>query len=88
METASEATIEVAPEGQLPIPESMRAALGIREGQKYEVRALEGGVLMFTPQHGRAATALRELRDSLTAQGASLDDMLTELRRQRETDAP
>ncbi len=82
-----EATIEVARQGQLTIPQDMREALGIQEGQKYEVRAIEGGVLVFTPQRGRATAALREARQSLATQDASLDAMLAELRRQRETDA-
>lgn len=82
-----EATIEVARQGQLTIPEDMREALGIQEGQKYDVRAIEGGVLVFTPQRGRAASALCAARRALVTQGASLDAMLTELRRQRETDA-
>ena len=82
-----EATIEVAQQGQFQIPENMREALGIHKGQKYAVRALEGGVLVFTPQQGQSAAALRELRRTLGTQGASLDAMLTELRCQREADA-
>ena len=82
-----EATVEIATQGQLTIPEGLREALGIQVGQKYAVRTLEGGVLVFTPQRGQATAALRELRQNLVTQGASLDTMLAELRRQREADA-
>ena len=80
-------TIEVARRGQITIPKHLRDDLGIEEGQKYALRTLEGGILLLTPQNGKAATALAQLREVLVAQGASLEEMLTELRRKRESDA-
>ena len=79
-------TIEVARRGQITIPKHLRDDLGIEEGQKYALRTLEGGILVLTPQNGKATTALAQLRQSLVAQGASLEEMLAELRRKRESD--
>ena len=80
------ATIEVARRGQITIPKHLRDDLGIEEGQKYALRTLEGGVLILTPQNGKATAALVQLRQALIAKGASLEEMLTELRRKREED--
>ncbi|MCW3098626.1 MAG: hypothetical protein JWL77_4244 [Chthonomonadaceae bacterium] len=81
-----DATIEVARRGQITIPKNLRDNLGIEEGQKYALRTVEGGILVLTPQSGKATMALTQLRQSLVAQGASLEEMLTELRRKREAD--
>ena len=80
------ATIEVARRSQITIPKHLRDDLGIEEGQKYAIRTLEGGVLILTPQNGKATAALVQLRQALIAKGASLEEMLTELRRKREED--
>jgi len=80
-------TIEVARRGQITIPKEIRDRLGIEEGQKYGLRVLEGGVLILTPRSGRATLALSQLRNTLINQGASLDEMLEELRRLRESNA-
>ena len=79
-------TVEVARRGQITIPKNVRDALHIEEGQKYGLRTLEGGVLVLTPRHGRATAALKQLRNELLNKGASLDEMLAELRRMREAD--
>lgn len=79
-------TVEVARRGQITIPKNLRDALHIEEGQKYALRVVEGGVLILTPQHGRANAALKQLRSELLNKGASLDEMLVELRRMREAD--
>jgi AbrB family looped-hinge helix DNA binding protein len=78
--------IEVARRGQITIPKNMREDLGIVDGQKYRVRALEGGVLILTPQQGRATAALAQVRDALREKGATLEEMLAELRKLREAD--
>jgi AbrB family looped-hinge helix DNA binding protein len=78
--------IEVARRGQITIPKNMREDLGIMDGQKYRVRALEGGVLILTPQQGRATAALAQVRDALREKGATLEEMLAELRKLREAD--
>ncbi len=80
-------TVEVARRGQITIPKSLREDLGIEEGQKYRVRALEGGVLVLTPQRTRATEALAQIRSALVDQGASLEEMLAELRQMREVAA-
>jgi AbrB family looped-hinge helix DNA binding protein len=79
-----DATIEVARRGQITIPKHLRDDLGIKEGQKYALRTLEGGVLVLTPQNGKATAALVKLRQALVAKGASPDELMTELRRKRE----
>lgn len=79
--------IEVARRGQITIPKHLRDELGIEEGQKYGLRALDGGVLVLTPQRGRATAALQQLRSALASKGASLEEMLAELRQMRETES-
>ena len=79
--------IEVARRGQITIPKSVRDKFGIADGQKYGLRALEGGVLVLTPHTGKAAAALSELRELLTGKGATIEEMLAELRRLREPNA-
>ncbi len=79
-------TVEVARRGQITIPKNVRDAFHIEEGQKYGLRALEGGILVLTPRQGRAAAALKQLRSELFQKGASLEEMLAELRRMREAD--
>jgi AbrB family looped-hinge helix DNA binding protein len=80
-------TVEIVRRGQITIPKNVRDDLGIEEGQKYGLRTLEGGILVLTPRGGRATAALNQLRSALTGKGASLEEMLAELRRMRETDA-
>src|SRR5438067_2174709 len=76
-------TVEIARRGQITIPKNLRDALGIEEGNKYALRALEGGILVLTPQSGQANGARKALRDALVSKGVSLDEMLTQLRRLR-----
>ena len=79
-------TVEVARRGQITIPKNLRDALGIEEGSKYGLRALEGGILVLTPQSGQANAARKQLREALHSKGASLDEMLAKLRRTRDTE--
>lgn len=80
-----ETTIEVAPFGQITIPKDMQDVLGIEAGQVYGLRALEGGVLVLTPQSGKAVTALQQMRSALLSKDASRESMMAEVRRLRET---
>ncbi len=79
-------TVEVARRGQITIPKNLRDSLGIEEGLKYRLRVLQGGVLVLTPKHGRATAALSQIRSGLLNEGASLEEMLAQLRRMREAD--
>ncbi len=79
-----EETVEVGRRGQITLPKTLRQNLGIEQGQKYRLRALPGGVFVLTPQRGRATAALSQIRNTLLSKGASLEEMLTELRRMRE----
>jgi AbrB family looped-hinge helix DNA binding protein len=79
-----ESTVEVARRGQITIPKRVRDDLRIEEGQKYHIRALKSGVLVFTPRRGKATAALAQMRAALTEKNVSLEEMLAELRRLRE----
>jgi AbrB family looped-hinge helix DNA binding protein len=81
-----ETTIEVTPFGQITIPKDIQDLLGIEAGQVYGLRTLEGGVLVLTPQSGKTATVLRQMRNALLNKGASPEGMMADLRRLRETD--
>ena len=80
--------VEVARRGQITIPKSVRDHLGIQQGQTYSLRAVEGGILVLTPRAGKAAAALAQLREELLDRGATLEDMIAELRRMRESGEP
>jgi AbrB family looped-hinge helix DNA binding protein len=77
-------TVEVTRRGQITIPKNMCDHLGIDEGKKYRMHALKGGILVLTPHQGEAINALSEMRQVLLDRGASLSEMLEELRRMRE----
>jgi len=77
-------TIEIARRGQITIPKTVREKYGIEDGKKYGLRALDGGIIVLTPEPGSTRAAIAELRDALTGKGASLQEMLMELRRLRE----
>ncbi len=80
-------TIEVARRGQVTIPKNVRDQYGIVDGQRYAVHALEGGILVLTPQPGKASATFSTLRESLRANGSSGLDMQADLRRMREEDS-
>ena len=75
--------IEVARRRQTTIPKNVREQFGIRDGQEYALNAVEGGVIILTPRKGKAAAAVTELREKRASKGASLEEMLAELRRMR-----
>ena len=80
-------TIEMAQRGQVTIPKSLRDRYGWETGQQFTVVDLDG-VCMLSPQLSRIDQMCDDLRDKLVSRGATLEDMLAELKRAREvTDA-
>ena len=77
-------TAEVAKRGILTIPKSIRDANNIQEGQQYSVHDLGEGVLLLSPRISQIDAMCDALRDKLLARGASLEEMLEELKRVRE----
>jgi AbrB family looped-hinge helix DNA binding protein len=78
-------TTEVRARGVITIPKSVREANGIRDGQQYSVHDLGDGALLLSPRVSEIDSLCNDLRDRLLARGASLDEMLAELRRMRES---
>ena len=73
-------TVEVTHRGQITIPKNMRDRLGIEEGKKYRMRALEGGILVLTPHQGEAISALSGPNDPIIKpRGATKLDWEVEL---------
>jgi bifunctional DNA-binding transcriptional regulator/antitoxin component of YhaV-PrlF toxin-antitoxin module len=77
-------TVEVAKRGVVTIPKSIRDANKIQEGQQYSVHDLGEGVLLFSPRISQIDAMCDDLRTKLIARGASLEQMLEDLRRHRE----
>jgi len=77
-------TVEIAKRGVLTIPKSIRDANKIQEGQQYSVYDLGEGVLLLSPRVSQIDAMCDALRDKLLARGASLEQMLEDLRRIRE----
>lgn len=79
------AAVELAQRGQLTIPKSLRDQYNLKEGQKMTVVDI-GGVFLVSPRKIRVDAHADALRDGLLAAGATLQDMLADLRRRREAD--
>lgn len=77
-------TIEFVKKGQVTIPKKIREAFGIEPGQKgmlFEV----GGALLILPQPSRIPALLAEISDGLGTSEMTLEDMVLEMRRIRES---
>lgn len=75
--------IEMAKRGQVTIPKSLREQYALESGQRFTLLDL-GGVFVLSPKSSRIDDLCDPLRDGLLAEGASLEEMLIELRRMRE----
>ena len=80
----TKAVIAIADRGQVTIPKAMRDEHGIEKGQKFTILDL-GGVFVLNPSESRTDSLAERLRDGLISKGASLEEMLTELRACRES---
>lgn len=78
--------LEMAQRGQITIPKSLRDRYGWDAGQQFSVIDLDG-IILFSPKESRINTLANQLRDDLLTAGATLEEMLAELRRLRENEA-
>jgi bifunctional DNA-binding transcriptional regulator/antitoxin component of YhaV-PrlF toxin-antitoxin module len=77
--------LEVAQKGQVTIPKALRDQYKIEAGQQMTLVDL-GGSFLLTPRISQVHTAADRLRDGLLESGATLEEMLAELRRKRESE--
>ena len=77
--------VEVAQRGQVTLPKALRDQYGIETGQQFTIVDL-GGAFLFSPQVSRIDASCDQLRAGLVAEGATLEEMLSELRQRRESD--
>jgi len=78
-----EATIQVRKRGVLTLPVSLREKYGIQEGDTFRVVDLDG-ILVLTPMVAMVPELAREIERLRLEAGLSMEDLLTDLRRQRE----
>jgi len=76
--------VELAQRGQLTLPKVLRDEYRLEPGQHFTLLDL-GGAFLFSPHESRVDTLCDELRDGLISEGASLEEMLIELRLRRES---
>jgi bifunctional DNA-binding transcriptional regulator/antitoxin component of YhaV-PrlF toxin-antitoxin module len=79
-------TVEMAQRGQVTIPKALREEYNWDTGQKFTMISLGNGVVVMSPKVSTIDAVLDRLRDNLLARGATLEDMLAELRRHREAE--
>ncbi len=77
--------VEVAQRGQVTLPKALRDEYRIETGQRFIIVDL-GGVFLLSPKESRVDALCDELRERLVAEGASLEEMLAELRQRRQSD--
>ncbi len=83
-ETASSYDIEFVKKGQLTIPKKIRDAFHIEPGQKGTLIEL-GGALLILPRQSQIPALFDEVRDGLGTVDMSLEEMVLEMRRIRES---
>jgi len=77
-------TVELAQRGQVTIPKALRDQHKWDTGQQSSVLDLDG-VVVLSPKESKIDTLANQLRDDLINEGATLEEMLIELRRLRQT---
>jgi len=82
--TDAAVSIEFVKKGQVTIPKRVRDDYGITEGQKGSLIELDGGFLIL-PRQSKIGPLLDTLREGLGTSDMSLEEMVAELRRIRET---
>jgi bifunctional DNA-binding transcriptional regulator/antitoxin component of YhaV-PrlF toxin-antitoxin module len=75
--------IRMRSRGQITIPQELREALQINETMGLNVLRV-GKALIMTPRRLERASLAREVEKELNKEGLSLEDLLRELRAQRE----
>ena len=79
-------TVELAQRGQVTIPKSLRDQHKWDTGQQFSLIDLEGVVIM-NPKESKIDLLANQLRDDLLSEGATLEQMLAELRQLREAES-
>jgi len=82
--TASYETIEFIKKGQVTIPKRVRESLRIEPGQKGTLIEL-GGALLILPRRSETPALFDEVRQGLGTAEMSLEEMVLEMRRIRES---
>lgn len=77
-------SVVMAQRGQVTIPKALREQYSIETGQRFTLLDL-GGVFILSPKESCIDDMCDEIRDELLKEGATLEEMLAELRRMRET---
>jgi bifunctional DNA-binding transcriptional regulator/antitoxin component of YhaV-PrlF toxin-antitoxin module len=77
-------TVELAQRGQLTLPKHLCEQHHWETGQQFTLLDIDGVVVM-TPKDSKIDAIADQLREDLIKEGANLEEMLTELRRARET---
>ena len=77
--------VEVVQRGQVTLPKALRDEYHIETGQRFTILDL-GGVFLFSPTESRVDALCDQLREGLVAEGASLEEMLADLRQRRQAD--
>ena len=78
-------TVEMAQRGQVTVPKTLREQHHWETGQQFAVIDLSG-ILVMSPKESKIVLLANQLRDNLLQEGATLEEMLTELRQIREAD--
>ena len=79
-------TVELAQRGQVTIPKPLRDQHKWDTGQQFSLIDLEGVVIM-SPKESKIDLLANQLRDDLLSEGATLEQMLAELRQLREAES-
>lgn len=82
--TAAYETIEFIKKGQVTIPKRIRDAFHLEPGQKGTLINL-GGALLILPRKSQIPDLFDEVREGLGTAEMSLEEMVLEMRRIRET---
>ena len=77
------ATVQVRKRGVLTLPASLRERYGIREGDSFRVVDLDG-TFVLTPLAPMVPELAREIEKARVEAGLSVEELLENLRRQRE----
>ena len=77
-------TIEFIKKGQVTIPKRIREALDIEPGQKGTLIEV-GGALLILPHPSQTPALFDEVREGLGTSDMSLEEMVLEMRRIRES---
>ena len=77
-------TVELAQRGQVTIPKPLREQHQWETGQQFTLLDIDGVVVM-TPKESKIDALADHLREDLIKEGATLEEMLTELRQARKT---